>query len=197
MIIDGDGVGEDRRINIVLKTFLRWCNADASDEKTINDNYLLSQLALSEFAVVKSELSEKMVNQELQNYRKISESFGTSIEMVKNQIELSKQNLILAKQIQQNKFQYSSLARQIKEQPERQEVMKKHQELKLELEILHERYRKVNQALNNRRKDFACFMNACNSLLTEYDAEVKSEEVEPSSSSSEGEDIDEEMLIDV
>ena len=28
LLVDGDGTGDDRRLNILLKTLIRWCNAD-------------------------------------------------------------------------------------------------------------------------------------------------------------------------
>ena len=33
LLIDGDGLGDDRRINIMLKTFLKWCSSNESDEE--------------------------------------------------------------------------------------------------------------------------------------------------------------------
>lgn len=31
LLIDGDGTGDDRRLNVLLKTLIKWCNS--SDEK--------------------------------------------------------------------------------------------------------------------------------------------------------------------
>lgn len=31
LLIDGDGTGDDRRLNVLLKTFIKWCNS--VDEK--------------------------------------------------------------------------------------------------------------------------------------------------------------------
>ena len=28
LLVDGDGTGDDRKLNILLKTLIRWCNAD-------------------------------------------------------------------------------------------------------------------------------------------------------------------------
>jgi hypothetical protein len=27
LLIDGDGTGDDRRLNVLLKSFIKWCNA--------------------------------------------------------------------------------------------------------------------------------------------------------------------------
>lgn len=31
LLIDGDGIGDDRRLNILLKSYLKWCNTKYSD----------------------------------------------------------------------------------------------------------------------------------------------------------------------
>ena len=33
LLIDGDGLGDDRRINIMLKTFFKWCSTNENDEE--------------------------------------------------------------------------------------------------------------------------------------------------------------------
>lgn len=31
LLIDGDGIGDDRRLNILLKSYLKWCNTKYTD----------------------------------------------------------------------------------------------------------------------------------------------------------------------
>lgn len=31
LLIDGDGIGDDRRINLSLKAFVKWCQMEADD----------------------------------------------------------------------------------------------------------------------------------------------------------------------
>lgn len=31
LLIDGDGIGDDRRLNILLRTYLKWCNTKYTD----------------------------------------------------------------------------------------------------------------------------------------------------------------------
>lgn len=33
LLIDGDGAGDDRRINVLLKSFTKWCNTPGSPEE--------------------------------------------------------------------------------------------------------------------------------------------------------------------
>lgn len=91
LTIDGEGVGDDRKINLLLKTFTRWCNAtEEKDDASLTQDRLLTQLSHNEFSVLKSELSEKMIDAELKNYKKVSENISENIELVNEQIEKSK-----------------------------------------------------------------------------------------------------------
>lgn len=159
--IDGEGVGDDRKINLLLKTFSRWCNAD--EEK--DQERILTQLSQCEFSVLKSELSEQMIDEELKNYKKVSDNIAERIEMVKDQIDQSKTLLVTAKEIRRNKLEYSSLARLIKEEPDRKEIVKKHEVLKDELLKQNEQFQQVNKVLDKRRKDFKSFMIITRELL--------------------------------
>lgn len=43
LLIDGDGTGDDRRLNILLKTFLKWCltKNDSPENKYLCRNHIL------------------------------------------------------------------------------------------------------------------------------------------------------------
>lgn len=158
---------------MLLKTFTKWCVNDTKDPAITMP--LASQLSLTEFSILKSELSEQMIESELKNYKKISDNIEERIEQVKEDIEKYKAQLVTAKEIRRNKLEYSSLARLIKEQPDRKEIIEKHQSLKAELQKQVEEYQKISKALENRRKDFACFMILINELLKEDDKDNDSD----------------------
>lgn len=174
---------------MLLKTFIKWCSSESKESEEITMP-LASQLALTEFAILKSDLSEQMIESELKNYKKFSDTIEERIEQVTEDIEKYKTQLVTAKEIRRNKLEYSSLARLIKEQPDRKEIIEKHESLKAELQKQFEEYQKINKALENRRKDFACFMILVNELLKEDDINKDNE--------SDGMDEDEEegTLID-
>lgn len=155
-----------------MKTFTRWCNAaEDKDDASQTQDRILTQLSHSEFSVLKSELSEQMIIEELKNYKKVSDNISQRIEMVKEQIEQQKEQLVTAKEIRRNKLEYSSLARLIKEEPDRKEIVKKHENLKQELLKQNESFQKVNKVLDNRRKDFMSFMMITKELLKDCNFE--------------------------
>ena len=122
--------------------------------------------------MLKSELSEQMIDEELKNYKKVSDNIAEKIEMQVEQIEEAKEQLVSAKEIRRNKLEYSSMARLIKEEPDRKEIIKKHESLKEELQKQNEQFQKVNRVLENRRKDFASFMLLTQELLKDINAET-------------------------
>lgn len=199
--IDGEGVGDDRKINLLLKTFTRWCNStDDKDDASQTHDRILTQLSHSEFSVLKSELSEQMIDEELKSYKKVSDNIAERIEMVKDQIDQSKTLLVTAKEIRRNKLEYSSLARLIKEEPDRKEIVSKHEILKDELLKQNEQFQKVNKVLENRRKDFKSFMLITQELLKDCNFETNGTlneiEVDEGTLDEDTDDVIEQMMVE-
>jgi THO complex subunit 7 len=154
-------------------------------------------MANCEFSVLKSELSEQMIDEELKNYKKISDNIAEKIELVKDQIVSAKEQLVSAKEIRRNKLEYSSMARLIKEEPDRKEIIQKHETLKEALQKQNEQFQKVNRVLENRRKDFASFMLLTQELLKDINVptETGSNELDIDDGTLDDDDI-EKMMID-
>ncbi|XP_058453632.1 THO complex subunit 7 homolog [Malaya genurostris] len=159
--IDGDGTGDDRRLNDLLKTFVKWCNSmdNTENSQAIHDR-LLAQLAQCEFAMKKSDFCAKMMQQELKNYATISDTIETGIETAKTQIVQSKQNLVLAKKIRKNRMEYDVLAKIINQQPDRKNTIKELDMLKHELDQLQERKGSLERKLDTKKKDFTVLMRS-------------------------------------
>lgn len=181
MQIDGEGVGDDRKINLLLKTFTKWCNAtdnDDSSDVSLTHDRILTQLSHCEFSVLKSDLSEQMIEEELKNYKKVSDNIAERISCFDKMESLLNCKLVSAKEIRRNKLEYSSLARLIKQEPDRKIVVTKHEILKDELLKQNEQFQKVNKILENRRKDFASFMLLTQELLRDCNFETKTEDLD-------------------
>lgn len=195
--IDGEGVGDDRKINLLLKTFTRWASPAEAEDDALTHDRILNQLANCEFSVLKSELSETMIDEELKNYKKISDNIAQRVDMVRQQIELSKEQLVTAKGIRRNKLEYSSLAKLIKEEPDRKEIIKKHEQLNEDLLKQNEQFQKVNQKLEKRRKDFASFMLLTHELLKDcFDSNEISNELSDGEEDDDDDDDIERMIIE-
>lgn len=142
-----------------------------------------------------------MIDEELKNYKKVSDNIAERIEMVRDQIDQSKDLLVTAKEIRRNKLEYSSLARLIKEEPDRREIVKKHELLKEELLKQNQQFQQVNKVLDNRRKDFMSFMLITRELLKDcnFESNGSNNEIEADDGLLDDDDADdviEQMMIE-
>ncbi|XP_046751662.1 THO complex subunit 7 homolog isoform X1 [Diprion similis] len=173
LLIDGDGTGDDRRINVLLKSFLKWANAPDPDN-TVHER-MLSQLAQCEFAQKKSRLVANMSQEELKNYERMSKDIGIQIEEAKKEIEKTKVELQDAKRVRKNRIEYDVLAKVISEQPDRLETDVKLATLRKELGTLKEKSEQLEHKLEMRRKQFHVLISSIHSLqgmLDESDEEI-------------------------
>jgi len=166
LVIDGDGTGDDRRLNVLLKNLIKWANYtdESSPEHQQLYDRMLAQISQCEFAVRRSQLLSKTNKNQLQNYQKLQKKLEKQISDVKNTIEVSKQNLAQAKILKQNRMMYDLLAQSIKQQPARRDTDKRLAELKSELNSLHDQRRNLEQKLEMRRKQFHVLVSSANQL---------------------------------
>lgn len=134
LLIDGDGTGDDRRINVLLKSFIKWVNNRDADNNL--HERMLSQLAQCEFAQKKSRFVSNMSQEELRNYENLSKQIEIEIEEAKKNIEITKIGLEEAKRVRKNRIEYDVLAKVINEQPDRVETNLKLNTLRDELGCL-------------------------------------------------------------
>ncbi|KAI5705575.1 hypothetical protein M8J75_016596 [Diaphorina citri] len=113
LLIDGDGTGDDRRLNLLLKSILKYCNSpdDTPEEKQVNVDRMLLQLTQCEHAFEKSRLQLVMSNCELENYERLARNIETAIQTARGDIEETKVELEQAKTVRKNKVEYEVLAK--------------------------------------------------------------------------------------
>ncbi|XP_012276997.1 THO complex subunit 7 homolog [Orussus abietinus] len=173
LLIDGDGTGDDRRINVLLKSFMKWVhNTDV--DNTLHER-MLSQLAQCEFAQKKSRLVSNMSQEELKNYEALFNHIEVEIEEAKKDIEATKLELLEAKRIRKNRIEYDVLAKVINEQPDRLKTHTKLNTLHDELGSLKEKSEQLEHKLEMRRKQFHVLISSIHSLqgmLDEFDEEI-------------------------
>lgn len=165
LLIDGDGTGDDRRLNILLKTLIKWSNTeDTPAESQVVYDRMLSQLSQCEFAVKRSQLLVNTNSNQLVMYKMLQENLEGKISDAKNAIESNKNALSQAKILKQNRMMYDLLAQSIKEQPARKETDQRLADLKAELSSLHEESRMLEAKLDMRRKQFHVLVSSANQL---------------------------------
>jgi len=138
LMIDGDGTGDDRRLNMFLKHLTKWALSEDGGEKegSLTCERLLSQLSQCEFSIAKSQQDCAMNTAELDNYESLYTKIDAGTETVKAEIVEAKEELTRAKQVRRNRMEYDALAKVIAQQPDRQRTETRLAELKAELETL-------------------------------------------------------------
>uniref|UniRef100_A0A6M2DLQ1 Putative tho complex subunit 7 n=1 Tax=Xenopsylla cheopis TaxID=163159 RepID=A0A6M2DLQ1_XENCH len=166
LLLDGDGTGDDRRLNILFKTMLKWCNGtEDSEECCATHDKMLAQLSQCEYAVIKSKLAADMTASELYHYGSMLAAIEKSIGDVRLRIEQNKEGLKVAKTIRYNRMQYDSMAQIITEHPDRQATQEQLDHLSAEIDLLNKKNRSYQECFDERKKEFNVFVTSLHHLL--------------------------------
>ncbi|XP_023649745.1 THO complex subunit 7 homolog isoform X1 [Paramormyrops kingsleyae] len=179
LLIDGDGAGDDRRINVLLKSFTKWCNSGGSPEEGFTQyQRMLGTLAQCEFSMGKTVLVYNMNLREMENYEKIYADIEQSITSAHDKIAECKKEILRAKRIRKNRQEYDALAKVIQQHPDRHETMKQLKALDKELQQLSRIKENVEDKLELRKKQFHVLLSTIRELqqTLENDEKLESDE---------------------
>merc|ERR1711970_711309 len=69
LLLDGEGAGDDRKLTMILKSYLKWCNNPEADN--VAHQKILLMLDQAEYQVKKLELVAKANEQQQAQYEKM------------------------------------------------------------------------------------------------------------------------------
>lgn len=192
LLIDGDGTGDDRRLNVLLKSFIKWCNTtyDSPAESQMTQDRMCAQLAQCEYAYAKSRLVASMSAAELENYENLSKQIELDIEKAKQVIEETKAEFREAKTVRKNRVEYEVLAKVINEQPDRKQTDEKLSQLRKELHSLEEVSEQLDKKLDLRRKQFHVLIASVHQLQALLDENGKEESMDVTYETFDDEDLE-------
>ncbi|GFN93751.1 tho complex subunit 7-like protein [Plakobranchus ocellatus] len=179
LLIDGEGGNDDKRLNNLLKTFIRWSSAKEDDENTqAMYQRMQAMIGQCEYTLEKGINTYEMNKQEQKNYEKLKNDIEDKIEEATARIAEAKVELQLAKCIRKNRQEYDNLAKIIQQQPDRQETTKQLEALDKELSSLATKKQKLEEKLELRRKQFMVLITSIHELqhILEDDEEKEKEE---------------------
>ncbi|XP_058424571.1 THO complex subunit 7 homolog [Diceros bicornis minor] len=177
LLIDGDGTGDDRRINLLVKSFIKWCNSGSQEEGYSQYQRTLSTLSQGEFSVGKTLLVYDMNLREMENYEKIYKEIECSTAGAHEKIAECKKQIPPAKQIRKNRQEYDALAKVIQHHPDRHETLQELEAPGKELEHLSHIKESVEDKLELRQKQFP-FLSTVHELQQTLENDEKLSEVE-------------------
>ncbi|XP_034253924.1 THO complex subunit 7 homolog [Thrips palmi] len=170
LLIDGDGTGDDRRLNALLKTFVKWCAGDEPEaESRQTHDRMLALAAQCDFALSKAHLTSAMSAEELHNYEEWSKKIELDIATAKQDIEKTKRELKNARTVRRNRIEYDLLAKVITEQPDRRKTNEELSQLREDLSALQATREALEKKLNMRRKQFHVLLSSMHQLQTLLD----------------------------
>ncbi|XP_073682317.1 THO complex subunit 7 homolog [Garra rufa] len=174
LLIDGDGAGDDRRINVLMKSFTKWCHSSFSQEEGLSQyQRMLTSLAQCEFSMGKTLLVYDMNLKEMENYEEIYADIEKSITSAHDKIAECKKEIQRAKRIRKNRQEYDALARVIKQHPDRHETLKQLEALDKELQQLSHIKENVEDKLELRKKQFHVLLTTIQELQQTLDNDEK------------------------
>ncbi|KAJ8911073.1 hypothetical protein NQ315_015244 [Exocentrus adspersus] len=178
LLFDGEGIGDDRRINYLQKLLVKWILTDVSqDENKRVYNKILLQLHLIEYSRKKSELVKLNNEKQLRQYKDYQTEIENNIASILDAINISKILLAKVKYDKHRKLHYDMIVKDIVEQPSRIETTKTVEQLQLDLNNM----RASQQILKNEfimwRKHFTVLLSSANQMCTQLNkfASVESE----------------------
>ncbi|NXH13617.1 THOC7 protein, partial [Bucco capensis] len=186
LLIDGDGAGDDRRINLLVKSFIKWCNSGSQEEGYSQYQRMLSTLSQCEFSMGKTLLVYDMNLREMENYEKIYKDIDffflkeNSIAAAHERISECKKQILQAKRIRKNRQEYDALAKVIQHHPDRHETLKQLEALGKELQQLSRIKENVEDKLELRRKQFHVLLSTIHELQQTLENDEKLSEAEES-----------------
>ncbi|XP_069499816.1 THO complex subunit 7 [Ambystoma mexicanum] len=169
LLIDGDGAGDDRRINLLVKSFIKWCNSGSHEEGYTQYQRMCSTLSHCEFSMGKTLLVYDMNLREMENYEKIYTEIESSISAAHEKIAECKKQILQAKRIRKNRQEYDALAKVIQNHPDRHETLKQLDALGKELQHLSHIKDNVEDKLELRRKQFHVLLSTIHELQQTLD----------------------------
>ncbi|XP_053207806.1 THO complex subunit 7 homolog isoform X2 [Panonychus citri] len=178
LLIDGDGLGDDRRINIMLKTFFKWCSTHENDEEqALNYERILLMLTNCEHSMAKSQQILFMNHLEMKNYQDLYNKIEKGITDSQKKIADLKVELQQAKIIRKNKQEYDVLAQIIMDNPDRRDTLGRLNQLEEEINKLQLIKENLNKRLEQRGKQFQVLLTSAHELqkmLSDEDNNVNS-----------------------
>ncbi|XP_059178965.1 THO complex subunit 7 homolog [Physella acuta] len=181
LLVDGEGGNEDKRLNNLLKTFIRWSASKEEDENSqAMYQRMQAMIGQCEYTLEKAINTFEMNKQELENYEKLSREIDDKIKEATTRIAEAKTELQMAKCIRKNRQEYDNLAKIIQLHPDRQATTKQLQLLDKELSSLATTKQKLEEKLELRRKQFMVLITSIHELqrILEEDDENNEESKE-------------------
>ncbi|KAI1302343.1 THO complex subunit 7 -like protein [Halotydeus destructor] len=186
LMFDGEGVGDDRRLNFLIKAFCVWSNQLRQEEipqheKDVNYERMMIMLGDAELSMQKSECVKSMCSKEQNDYEKIFGSVEGDIDASKSQLVNLKEQLQVAKAERKNKSEANALVKRIEEFPSRLETNHKLSQANDEIANLEKQTVELKSRIEQWKDQFDVLYKAAAGLNILLEQGIENENTDPSS----------------
>jgi THO complex subunit 7 len=189
LLFEGDSGNEDRLVNKLIKTFVKYShnsasnqipiktNGDASNESDDNQENVYEQMMASishaEFGLLRNQFILDMNKMEQDKYEVLYNKINSEIERAKKKIVESKKDLQEARKIRKNRQEYDILARQILNYSNRSEMQAKIKALEDKVELLKKQEGEYDRKIDLRRKQFSVVLQSLSTMKNLIENDLK------------------------
>lgn len=168
-MFDGDGIGDDRRINIMMKAFFIWANKlragdFPTEEIELDYDRMIIMMVDAEISMKKSENVKLMCAAELQEYDEIFDNIEKRIEASKCHLEDLKDQLVAAKEERKNKTEANEMCKKVQQFPSREETSTKLIKIQEEIRSLNQTAIDITARCEGWKKQFATLVAAAGNM---------------------------------
>ncbi|XP_054163228.1 THO complex subunit 7 homolog [Oppia nitens] len=214
LLLDGDGIGDDRRINATMKAFIKWCFdgndgdgggvGNTSDSSVLLYEKLVYQLTVCEQSMAKSVDVMSMIGREMNNYEQIGRKIGDQIDDCSRKLVECRTELAAAKVVRKNKVEYESMTALIGRHSDRSVTQSALGELEREVRVMQQTRNQLSGKLDQRRQQFHVMLDAVrqlNQMLSDSDfdqelMDISTDEIQVIDNDNNNIDINDQQIVD-
>ncbi|CAL1263596.1 unnamed protein product [Larinioides sclopetarius] len=170
LMMDGDRIDDDQRIDTLFSSFIQWCDAQGQRGEEVADGYerLLVQLDYLKFSSQKSAERQRASTREIEEMDKILTDMENEVVEVKKNITERHLELEEAKKARLNKMKYDALGRIISSLPDRKNSMKQLERIEGDIKTLKLKKEALQKDADEREKHLRLLLTATHELKYKF-----------------------------
>ncbi|CAH0552903.1 unnamed protein product [Brassicogethes aeneus] len=153
LMFDGDGIGDDRRLNLLQNLVCKWAN------KLTERGYgkILHILSQCEAVPRRSGMIRKQKEKELRNYKEFQQISEADIADTRKSIAYMKDIQKKSQIVKQNKVKYDLLIKEIMHYPKINETKEKINNIGIDIKSMRINKSDLNKKINDLKRQFQVF----------------------------------------
>ncbi|CAK9302086.1 unnamed protein product [Gordionus sp. m RMFG-2023] len=158
LLIDGEGSGDDKRINMLIKNIMKWPLTNKKDERDIYYEKVFLLFEQSQLSLLKLQniFQTNLYDQKI--YLEQLKDIENNTKHVTNELGQCQNDLRLAKIIKKNRLEYDKIAKIIVKHPDRNDSINKLNILQNEISNLENEKQLLDDKFSSLKKQFSTFL---------------------------------------